>query len=207
MAAQSWLWKYFNKLSKSKIQCNICNEIYSNTNLQLLSAHLYRSHNIINQKSLLKWNNDNHLIWQYFSKKDLFTAECKLCGYLFKSAYNKKNLEIHMIRKHSQLIVAIREEITCTWVSPHFTFDTNDCSTNCIHCDYNIKIFYGVEVLKNHLNNDHYTIIYEGSGFRIQDFMEKLKIIQMQRYNNLTEGNNVAISSQNNNMGINRRGI
>jgi len=196
----NWLWKYFNSSNDLSLKCTICNESCSRP---WAPAHLYRSHNIIDREVILKWNTDDHLIWQHFSKKDLFIAECKLCGYLLSSAYQKKGLEQHMIRKHSQLITAIREEITRTWVSSHFTFNMNDCNTNCIRCNYKIKTFYGVGVLKNHLNNSHYTIIHEGSGFhgKTRDYNSDATT------QSTIEENNVATSSPDHNMRINRRGI
>jgi len=197
----SWLWKYFSKLNHFSVKCNICN---ASCSLRRASLHLYLSHNITNQKILLKWNNDDHLIWQHFIKKDLFTAECKLCGCLFTSAYCKKGLEQHMINKHAQLIAAIREEITRTWVSPHFTFNMDDCSTNCIRCNYKIKTFYGVDVLKNHLHNNHYIIIHGDSKFygKTRDYNSDATTQQ-----SVTEEINVATSSQDHNMGVNRRRI
>jgi len=47
-------------------------------------------------------------------------------------------------------------------VSPHFTFDMDNCNTNCIHCDYSVKIYDGVDVLKNHLNGDHNKRVFRG---------------------------------------------
>jgi len=61
--------------------------------------HLYKFHNIIDQGVMLTWNNDNHLIWQHFSKKELFTAECKLCGSLL-SAFSITHLEQHLRCTH-----------------------------------------------------------------------------------------------------------
>jgi len=146
----NWWWKYFTRQNKF-VTCNICNAISSR---QRAPAHLYRSHNITDQEVILQWNNDNHLIWQHFSKKDLFSAECNFCGILFKSAYDKGSLDAHLRLVHSQEIAAIRENITRTWVSPHFTFDCNS-KIYCKHCDYSVKIYDGVDVLKNHLNEDH----------------------------------------------------
>jgi len=86
------LQKYFNKVNKFCIKCNICNEFCSRRHALM---HLYKFHNIIDQEVILTWNNDNHLIWQYFSKKKLFTAECKLCGSLL-NAYSETHLEQHL---------------------------------------------------------------------------------------------------------------
>jgi len=147
---KNW-WMYFTKVNQSSVKCDICNTICGRV---CAPVHLYRSHNITNQKVILKWNNNNHFIWQYFTKKDLFTAKCKFCGTLFTSAYRKENLDTHMRVVHPQIIAAIEEEITHTWVSPYFTFD-NNCNINCTHCDYSVKIYGGVDVLKNHLNKDH----------------------------------------------------
>jgi len=147
----NWLWKYFTKQDRFR-KCNICKAICSEI---FAPAHLYRSHKITDQSVILKWNNDNHLIWQHFSKKDLFIAECKICGRLLKSAYDKRILDAHLRIFHSQEIAAIREEITRTWVSSHFTFD-HKYEINCKHCcDYSFKIYDGVDVLKNHLKENH----------------------------------------------------
>jgi len=135
--------KYFTRVNHS-LKCNICNAICTR---QCGPVHLYRSHNITDQKIILQWNNDNHLIWQHYFKKDLFSAECKFCGKLLNSAYYKRNLDIHLKLVHSQEIAAIQEEITRTWVSLHFTFDY-DYKTNCKYCDYSVKIYDGVDVLK-----------------------------------------------------------
>jgi len=147
----NWWWKYFTRRN-SAATCNICNAICSK---QYAPVHLYKSHNITDQKTISQWNNDNHLIWQHFSKKELFSAECKFCGRLLKSAYNKWYLDQHLRLVHLQEIAAIREEITRTWVSPHFTFDLHRCDTKCIICGYSFKIYDGVVVLKNHLNEAH----------------------------------------------------
>jgi len=134
------------------MKCNICNEVCSRSSAPV---HLYKLHNITDQKVISQWNNDNNLIWQYFSKKDLFTAECKFCGSLLTVHHNsilRKHLKSQF---HSAKVAAIREEITRIWVSSHFTFDMDNCNTNCIHCDYSVKISDGVDVLKNHLNENH----------------------------------------------------
>jgi len=145
-------WEYFTTVKKSKsVKCNICSEISSR---ERAPAHLYRFHKMTDQDVILRWNNDNHSIWRHFIKKDLFSAECKLCGNLINSAYQKRNLDIHLQFTHSQEIAAIREEITRTWVSPHFTFD-NNYDTNCIYCDYYCKIYDGMSVLENHLKEVH----------------------------------------------------
>jgi len=143
-------WKYFTKVNQNSVKCDICNTICGRVRAPV---HLYRSHNITDPKVISEWN-DNHIIWQHFTKKDLFIAECKFCGKLFTSAYEKWNLDEHLRLVHSQEIAAIREEITRTWVSPHFTFDKN-CKINCMHCHYSSKVYVGVGVLKNHLNEDH----------------------------------------------------
>jgi len=144
---QSNVWMYFTTVNKNNVQCDICNAICIRHHAPI---HLYRSHNITDQRIISQWN-DNHLIWQHFSRKDLFSAECKYCGKLLKSAYDKQNLDAHLrvFHKHE-----IREEITRTWVSPHFTFD-HKCKINCMYCDYSGKIYDGVDVLKNHLKEVH----------------------------------------------------
>jgi len=143
---------YFTRVNKYSAKCDTCNVICSRLHAPV---HLYRSHNITEQGIISQWNNDNHLIWQHFSKKDLFSAECKFCGKLLKSAYDKRNLGTHLRLAHKQEIAVIREEITRTWVSPHFTFDLYNCKINCMHCEYSGKIYDGVDVLKNHLKEVH----------------------------------------------------
>jgi len=141
---------YFTRVNRS-FKCNICNAVCSR---RRGPVHLYRSHNITDQEVILQWNNDNHLIWQHFSKRDLFSAECKFCGKLIYSAYYKQNLDLHLRLIHSQEIATIQDEIIRAWVSPHFTFDY-DCNANCKYCNYFAKIYDGVGVLKNHLSEDH----------------------------------------------------
>jgi len=126
MAAQTntqifnnWWSKYSTRVNDNTIKCDICNKICTK---RYIPVHLYRSHNITDQKVTLRWNNDNHPIWQHFFKNDLFSAKCRYCGKLLKSTYDKSKLEAHLKLLHQQEIAAIREEITRTWVSPHFTF-------------------------------------------------------------------------------------
>jgi len=142
--------KYFTTVNKYK-KCNICGEICSR---HYAPAHLYRRHNITDQEIIFQWNNDNDLIWQHFSKEDLFNAKCKLCGNLLKGAYVKGNLELHLTRIHDQEINAIREDIERTWVSPHFMFNDR-YKIKCMYCDYFGNIYDGVDVLKNHLKEVH----------------------------------------------------
>jgi len=142
---------YFTKVNYQSHKCNICSIICS---WQHAPIHLHRCHKITDQVVLLKWNDDNDLIWQHFFKEDLFSAECKFCGKLLKSAYSKRKLDTHLRAVHSQEVAAIREDITRTWVSPHFTFD-HECKINCMYCEYSGKIYDGVDVLKNHLKEFH----------------------------------------------------
>jgi len=189
MANSQINWKnYFTRMNKSEI-CNFCNVICSN---RYAPVHLYRYHNIIDQEVIFQWINDNDLIWQHFSKEDLFVAKCKLCGYFFMTAYEKSNLDKHLIKIHKQEIAAIREEITRAWVSPHYTF--NDIyKINCMYCDYSSKIYDGVDVLKNHLKEVHNLDEYFINLIEKElDYLE----ITMQC---TTEKSNVATSSQDGN--------
>jgi len=145
------LWKHFTRVNNYSVKCDICHVIYTRT---WARAHLYKSHNITDQGMISQWNNHNHIIFQHFSKKDLFRVECKYCGKLLKSAYIKWNLDAHLRLVHKQEIAAIREKITRSWVSPHFTFD-HKYKINCMYCHYFGKIYDGVDVLKNHLKEVH----------------------------------------------------
>jgi len=146
--------KYFTRLNRHSVKCNICNadNIVICCSRKYAPVHLYRTHNIIDEKVILQWNNDNYFIWQYFSKEDKFTAKCKFCSKLLLGAYEKSCLETHLKLIHLQ---EIQEEIKRTWVSAHFTFDLDNCDISCIHCTYCVKIYDGVDVLKNHLKDEH----------------------------------------------------
>lgn len=163
----NWLWKYFNKLNKFNIQCNFCDKIYKYGLEMTPIAHLYQSHKVYNKENVLDWINDIHPIWQYFSKVELYTVKCKICSEIWCDVYNKSWLEEHLIQRHSQLIIEIRNKITSTWLPLHFTLNTENCSTNCMHCNYSIRTFYGIDVLKNHLRQTH----------NIWDYVEELEIV------------------------------
>jgi len=153
---KSWR-SYFTRSNSNYVKCNICDadNIVMYCSRRFAPVHLYRSHNITDQKSISQWNSDNDLIWQHFSKEELFTAKCKFCSKLLRGAYDKNFLDKHLRKVHSQEIAAIQEEITRTWVSAHFTFDLDNCYISCIHCIYCVKIYDGVDVLKNHLKEKH----------------------------------------------------
>jgi len=191
MATQTNNWQeYFTRVNRF-LECNICNIIYSRYHCPI---HLYISHNIIDQKVILQWNNDNHLIWQHFSKTDLFCAKCKICGNLINSAYHKQNLDIHLRVVHKQEIAAIREKITRSWVSSHFTFVHKNQKINCIHCFYSGKIYDGVSILENHLKKVH--DLDEHFVRRIEKELDYLEATMQCT----TEENNVATSSQDGNI-------
>jgi len=183
-------WKnYITRVNNRFAKCNICNETCARHRSLL---HLHKSHNITHKKVILHWNNDNHLIWQHFSKKDLFCAKCKYCGVLLKSAYSKSNLDVHLRLQHKKEIAAIREKITRTWVSSHFTFDLHNCRAKCTHCVYSAKIYDGVGVLKNHLKDDH-NLEYS------EHFMEEMLDHSKTTMQCATEESNVATSFQDGN--------
>jgi len=197
--------KYFSKFNHFTVKCNICSEFCSYTYALM---HLYRNHDIIDQKAMLKWNNDDDLIWQYFSKIELFIAECKLCGYLL-TAYIKNNLQQHLKSQyHLQLVAAKRKRITRTWVSQHVTFDLDNCDIYCMHCMYSVKIHDGVDVLKNHLIKKHNHLIKKHINEDLE-FHGKTENynVDATTQQSITEGNNVATSSQDHNIGVNCSGI
>jgi len=102
------LRKYFTTVndSGSVVKCKICDE---STSRQRAPAHMYRSHKMTDQKLILRWNSDNDSLFQYFSKKDLYSAECKFCGELINSAYNKRNLDKHLQSVHSKSFHQLEE--------------------------------------------------------------------------------------------------
>jgi len=71
----------------------------------------------------------------------------------------------------------------------------DNCNTNCIYRNYSVEIFYGVNVLKNHLNKN-YNIEY------FMDRIENMKIIYLDEtiIQCITKENNVAISFQDGNI-------
>jgi len=193
MATQTTIqnnWEnYFTRVNYRTVKCNICNEIFRRVRGPV---HLHRSHKITDQEVMLEWHNDNHLIWQHYIKRDLFSAECKFCGKLFKSAYDKWYLDMHLRSVHSKEMAAIREEITRTWVSTHFTFDDN-CNAICMLCDYFFKIYDGLHVLKNHLKENHN--LNENFVHFMQEMVDHLETTMQCT----TEESNVATSFQDGN--------
>jgi len=146
-------WDYFSTVKNSdSIRCNICQQIYSKP---FAPVHLYRSHHKSEQNVILKWNNDDHPIWQHFSKRDLFVAKCNYCDAIFSSAYTKHGLHYHLRAFHQPKIVEIQTEITRTWMSSYSTFDIEKCNIKCNKCTYTCKIYDGVDVLRHHLNSIH----------------------------------------------------
>jgi len=83
MAAQKdnlsgWILQHVTKVNDC-IRCNICEREYRNKNRAIhMKVHLYHVHKIYNVEERLSWEN-NDLLRQYFSKKNLFTAKCKIC--------------------------------------------------------------------------------------------------------------------------------
>lgn len=157
---RNWVWNHFSKLDQSHTKCKYCIKIIHKykcryTKIMCMKAHLYNTHKIYDEKDLLKWNKDPHFLWQYFFKKDLFLAKCKICDDSFYNVYDKSSLGRHLIQWHPDIISFIQKEITRTWLSQHFTFDMKNHNTNCTHCDYTSKIYNGPNVLKSHLNISH----------------------------------------------------
>jgi len=186
----NWWCKYVTRVNRYSVKRDICDAICTK---HLIPVHLYRFHNITDQEVISQWNNDNDSIWQHFSKKDLFSGECKFCGKLFKTGYNKATLERHLRVIHKREMAAIRKRITRSWVSPHFTFNLYNYYSNCMYCDYSVKIYDGVDVLKNHLIEVHE--LDENVVHRIEKELDYLETTMQCT----TEESNVATSSQDGN--------
>jgi len=56
-----------------------------------------------NQLTYDIWSNDEHYLWQYFSKRNSFIAKCEMCEILFYFP-SKTILESHLITRHVRAI-------------------------------------------------------------------------------------------------------
>ena len=164
MAAQegsdNWMWKYFLKLNNCIVQCNInnCDQTYiirkkrTNRWIKTIKKHLYYKHKIWNEQDLLKWENDNNLIWRYFDKVGLYKEKCKFCNNSFFVSYIPV-LRDHLRQCHLQTIRAmIRKEIANTSLSQYFKINEENFSARCKRCNDKMDILYGTDKLVHHIH-------------------------------------------------------
>jgi hypothetical protein len=139
MAAQeysydSWLWNHFSVINQTTAQCNRCIQKYRFLNNSLgMKVHLLHEHNIIfDLEEYISWNNDTDLIWQHFSKEDLYLAKCNICDILLFNGHKKSSLWAHLTDIHSETM----NEIVNFWTSSH----TKNIDAECINRFYANKI-------------------------------------------------------------------
>ena len=158
--SNNWVWKYVLILDDVTVQCNIndCNETYKTCDpildLTGIKVHLYHTHGIWTEEDRLKWENDNHLIWNYFDKVALYTTKCKFCNNIYFEAYIPY-LKQHLKRHSQEIRAAIREEITNKSLSQYFEFNEENFSAWCKCCyNYIEDTFYGTDALIRHIQSD-----------------------------------------------------
>jgi len=153
--SDNWLWKHVLKLNDS-IQCNICNKIYKMTDakkdreMTLIKGHLYHEHGEYDKKDRLEWENNNDLIWQYFDKTNLYTAKCKFCGCCIHHSY-VPNIKLHLRNHHQEIRTDIQKKIADKSLWQYFEIYEEKFSAWCKRCDVKLDIFYGTDVLINHI--------------------------------------------------------
>ncbi|XP_018371545.1 PREDICTED: uncharacterized protein LOC108766635 [Trachymyrmex cornetzi] len=156
--SDNWVWKHDLKLNNSTIRCNIdkCNKTYHNKSnkssllIQSMKVHLYHKHEIWTEKDRLKWEKNNDLVWRYYDKVDLYKGKCKFCMAFHREA-DLAYLRWHLRQKHSQEIRAvIKKEIAYKSLSQYFEIQEEEFSARCKHCNVEMNIFYGSDVLVRH---------------------------------------------------------
>ena len=155
-----WAWEHVLRLDDVTVQCNInnCNTIFYTHDrhiaLAKIKGHLYHIHKMWTEEDRLEWENDNHLLWKYFDKVDLYTSKCKLCEMISKQAYIP-HLKMHLQKLHIQEIqAAIYEEIANKSLSQYFEINEENFTAWCKCCNnYGEDIFYGTDALIHHMQS------------------------------------------------------
>lgn len=156
----NWMWKHLLKLDDNKIQCKRCRKIYKKTyhierQIGVIKAHLYHKHGKYVEEDRLKWEKNNHEIWRYFDKVDLYEEKCKFCDNLLYQAY-MQGIKQHLVKYHRQEITAaVRKEIENKSLSQYFKFFEEEFNAVCKRCNIDINIFYGTDNLIQHNNVWH----------------------------------------------------
>ncbi|KYN36408.1 hypothetical protein ALC56_09368 [Trachymyrmex septentrionalis] len=152
--SDSWVWKHVYILDDFTVQCNNCNKSYKYekyTSITIIKGHLYHKHNIWTEEDRLKWENDNHLLWKYFDKVDLYTSKCKFCNKILRQShipFLKKHLQIF----HNQEIRAVIEkEIANQALWQNFKIHEEKFTARCKCCNAEKNIFFGTDVLIHHV--------------------------------------------------------
>jgi len=157
--SDNWVWKHVLKLNinNNTVRCNInnCFKIFNNPSnsqrLRSVKGHIYHKHRIWTKEDRLEWENDNHLLWKYFDKVDLYTSKCKLCKKVSKQPYIP-HLKIHLQKLHIQEIkAAIYEEIANKSLSQYFEINEENFTARCKCCNAVKNIFYGTDILIHHM--------------------------------------------------------
>ena len=157
--SNNWVWKHVIKVNNYTVRCNInnCIEIFNNPlsshRLRRVKGHMYHKHRIWNEEDRLEWENDNHLLWKYFNKVDLYTSKCKFCEKIFTEAYIL-GLKRHLQHCHIQEIkFAVYQEIVNKSLSQNFEINEDKLRARCKFCNKEKQIFYGTDDLIHHMQS------------------------------------------------------
>ncbi|XP_018368651.1 PREDICTED: uncharacterized protein LOC108764769 isoform X2 [Trachymyrmex cornetzi] len=157
--SNNWVWNYLLKLDDSTVQCNIdnCTITYNTVDRNksrlviMIKGHLYHEHGKYDEEDLLKWENDNDLIWRYFDKAGLYKEKCKFCNDSLFVSYTPSLMD-HLRQYHRQKIRAsVRKEIADKSLSQYFKIHEEEFSAWCKRCNYKMDIFYGTDDLTHHI--------------------------------------------------------
>ncbi|XP_011059679.1 PREDICTED: putative uncharacterized protein DDB_G0282133 isoform X2 [Acromyrmex echinatior] len=156
--SDNWIWKHVLKLNDSIIQCNVddCKKIYTMTNkgeyrvIMTMKGHLYHEHGKYDEQDRLKWLNDNDLIWRYFDKANLYVANCKLCGGLFRQSYVPL-IKTHLQSHRQEIRDGVEKEIADKSLSQNYVIDMDEFIARCKRCNDKMDIFYGTDALIHHV--------------------------------------------------------
>ena len=159
--SNNWVWKRVLKVNNNTVRCNInnCFQIFhkssTSRSLKRIKGHIYHKHRIWTEEDRLEWENDNHMLWRYFDKVDLYTSKCKFCKRISKQAYIL-NLKEHLLNFHIQEIkAAIYEKNTNKSLSQYFEINEENFTAWCKCCNnYGEDIFYGTDALIHHIQSD-----------------------------------------------------
>ncbi|KYN15758.1 hypothetical protein ALC57_12056 [Trachymyrmex cornetzi] len=117
----------------------------------MIKGHLYHEHGKYDEEDLLKWENDNDLIWRYFDKAGLYKEKCKFCNDSLFVSYTPSLMD-HLRQYHRQKIRAsVRKEIADKSLSQYFKIHEEEFSAWCKRCNYKMDIFYGTDDLTHHI--------------------------------------------------------
>ncbi|KYN40782.1 hypothetical protein ALC56_04822 [Trachymyrmex septentrionalis] len=117
--------------------------------IMTMKGHLYHEHGKYDEQDRLKWLNDNDLIWRYFDKANLYTANCNFCGSLFRQSYVPL-IKSHLQNHRQEIKVGVQKEIADKSLSQYYIIDMEEFIARCKRCNDKMDIFYGTDALTHH---------------------------------------------------------